>query len=509
MTKFTLLAAASVVAMAFAGAANAGQVTGTINGVAFDPQNATPANRTIYTIASERTNAADTTPAGGFVAALALTNKPSISVGSGSQSYQVTFTVTGGTIPTASAASLVVNQTAVGGATLGTTSVAQGARDANSITFIVTVNAPTVAGSATVDGFTLTGVLANSASEASVTLATSTSVLAGGVSSVIDTTSAQTIVRYASAVGSLAVTSNNAVAALPDFKLFSAGPAPAATISNGGRTAEIASNFLYTASTTNNSGGAFYAGLAANTAVTRADIINGGVVGFAGSIPTNMTVVLEGVTGGNITTTAVNANSAVFTLNNAGADEFIAGTADVTLTQPVTAADRNAIPAGFYTTTFAPTYAAGYTAPAATTLPSGNITLDGVNFIAPWINGPQAPGQTVIRMSNGGSAASGAVTLRLNNAQARAAGVTTGAGSPIANQTCATTYSIPANGELQITGTQLASCFGQFLRGDLQITVQSTSTALTAKARNVAADGTTFEQSLGRFSGGTAADATF
>ncbi len=495
--------------MVFAGTANAGQVTGSINTVAFDPQNITPGSRTIYTIASERDNAANQTPASGFVAALRLSNPSTIATGAPAQTYQVTFTVAGGTIPTGTAAGLTVEQapTVTGsGSTPGSFSVVQGSRDANSITFIVTVNAPTVA-SSNVTGFTLTGVLANSAAEASVTLATSTSVLAGGVASVIDTTSAQTIVRYASAVGTMSVTSNNAVAMLPDFKLFGAGVTPAAVISNGGRTAVIASNFVFAASTTNNSGGVFYAGLASNAAISAAAIVNGATIGFAGSIPANMTVALSGITA----LPATNANSAVFTLGDTDADLFIDGTRNVVLEQPVSAALQNAIPAGFYTTTFLPTYASGYsgTAPAATTVNSGTVSLDGVNFIAPWIAGPQSGQQTVIRLSNGSSNASGGVTLRLLSSQARAPGVTTGPGAAISNQTCSTSFTIPANGELQITGATLTTCFGQFLRGDLQISIQSSSTALTAKARNVDASGDVFEQTLGRFSGSPSTNANF
>ena len=137
------------------------------------------------------------------------------------------------------------------------------------------------------------------------------------------------------------------------------------------------------------------------------------------------------------------------------------------------------------------------------------MSLDGINFIAPWVAGPQSGQQTVVRLSNGSSNASGAVTLRLLSSQARAPGVTTGPGAAIANQTCATSFTIPANGELQITGATMTTCFGQFLRGDLQITIQAPSSALTAKARNVDAQGDVFEQTLGRFNGSQAAGAQF
>lgn len=481
-----------------------------------DPANATPTSRTFYTIASERNDAAHQTAAGGFAATIGLTNKPTIAVGAPAQSFEVTFTVAGGTIPTAAVASLAVNQSGAG-STPGTVSVVQGARSSTSITFIVTVNAPTGA-TATVDGFTLTAVLADDAVEGDITLAATTNVLAGGVSSLIDTVSATTLVRYASAVGTLSVTSNNAIAALPDFKLFSAGAAPAATITNGGvalaggattgRSAEVASNYTLTASTTNNAGGDFKTSLASATPITAAGIINGATITIVGGLSTTLTAELVGVTGANITSTTPNSSGVVIVLNDAGADEVLAGGADLRINQTATTASQVAIPAGTYTTSITPTAITGYSVAAVTGLASGAVTLDGVNFIAPWISGNQAAGQSVIRLSNGASTATGNVTLRLNSARARAAGVTTGSGDPIANQTCATNFQVPANGELQIGSAELTACFGNFLRGDVQITIQSASTALTAKARTIS-NGVTTETSLGRFSGSAAAGAAF
>lgn len=505
----TLFIAVSAAAMLAAGGANAGRISaGTISGQAIDPGNATAASRTFFTIASERTDAAHQTAAGGFSVTTELTTPPSIAVGAPAQSFEVTFTVSGGTIPTASAATLVVNQTAVGGATLGTTSVVQGARSATSITFIVTVNAPTVAGSANVTGFTLTTQLADDAVEGDITIASTTNVLAGGVSSLIDTVPATVVARYASAVGTPTVSSRNALAALPDFKLFGSAPSNAAPLSNANRTAEIAQNFLYTASNTGNAGGGFFASLA-GAAVTRADIVDGGTVTITGQALDKLSPTLVGVTGANITSSTVTAGSAVLVLNNAGADEFVVGTTDLTLTQTATVANQVAIPAQTLTTSFAPVYASGYTAPSAVTLTSGVISLDGVNFIAPWVGGSQGVSQSVIRLSNGAAQASGPVTLRLNNARQRPAGVTSGQGNLIANQVCSTTFTVPANGDLQIGGAELQACFGDFLRGDLQITVQSAADALTAKARSVNASGDSFETTLGRFSGSTSAGAAF
>lgn len=513
MTKFALLAAASTAAIVFAGAAQAGSITSaTVNGVTIDPANSTAASRTFYTVASERVNAAHNTGAGGFTVVTGLAVKPTIAVAAPAQSFEVTYTVAGGTIPTSAVATLTVQQTVGVGGTAGTVAIVQGARSATSITFIVTVNAPTVA-NATVDGFTLVTQLNDDAVEGDITIGANTNILAGGVSSLIDTVAPTTVVRYRSALGAYSISAKNALAALPDFKAFKAGAAPVATITDllpgsttNGRTAEIATDLTRTVDTTGVAGG-IRASLS-GAAVTLTDLLGAGTLTVSGNLPTGLNVVLN-----DLPTIAAaptrTTSSLTYSLTAAESAAVAAANIDLRLQQPTAAGDRVALSSGSYTLGLSFAGGTGYEAPAAISLAAGNVALDGVNFIAPWIGGPQAPGQTVVRLSNGGSAASGAVTLRLINAQARAAGVTSGPGETIANQVCSTSFTVPATGELQITGATLATCFGQFLRGDLQITVQSDSSNLTAKARNVSADGSVFEQTLGRFSGNDASGAQF
>lgn len=491
MNKTTLLTAASAVAVLFAGAAQAGTITGNVNGVAVG------ANQT-YTIAKERTDAADQTAAGAFIVTNTLSTKPSIAVGAPAQTFQVTFDVTGGTIPTTEAATLTVNQTAVGGATLGTASVVQGARSASSITFIVTVNAPTGAGSANVDGFTLTTRAANSAAEANIAVASTTAVAAGGVTSTIDTTAARTLVRYANILSaSLGSTSNNTKAALPDFKLFTnagitTNPAP---LSNGNRTAELATDFTLAAPTTGSTG-AYYGGLT-GAAITAADVVDAGSLVVSGAFPANLTGALS--TGGTATKTAT---ATTFALTNAELDALILGATDFTLTQTATAADQLAIPSGAYTATLTPTYAAGYTGSAIGAAAAGVITLDGTNFIAPWFSGSQAQTQSQVRLSNTG-ATNAVVRVSITN------GVFNFNGSPTAfnDAACATgPFTLPVSGDLVLSNSVINQCFGAFLRGDLLISVEAAGSGVTAKMRNTSASGT-FETSLGRYSGAQAADA--
>lgn len=489
MTKTTLLAAASLVAMAFAGSASAGAISATINS-----QNVPNVAGVVtpYNIATEFTDptvaAPDNSAAGDFTIANTLTN--SITVAGGSvQNYLVTFDITGGTIPTAAAAALNVLGTANG----GSFTVAQGARTANSISYVVTVTGvgPT--------GYVITGfnvvTAARSTSETSIAASGSVALLAGGVTTVVDTAPSVTLVRYAARLGAFSVSAKTAVAALPDFKLFAAGGTAALSDASGAnfRTATLAEDFTVAAT------GTFYKGLT-GAAVTRNDIINGGTVTISGpNISAALAPTLVGVTPSSTTFAG---NSVTYVLDAAAAQAFAAGTVDFSLSENATAADRVALSGGSYSTSWAPVYSTGYTAPSAATVASGSVSLAGTNFIAPWFSGSQAQTQSVVRMSGNGTQ-SGAVTLRLQN------GVFNFNGAPttFATATCATTFNIPAAGDLVINTATVKACFGDFLRGDLLITIQSASDGLTGKMRNTSASGT-FETTLGRFSGSTAAGAT-
>jgi len=493
MNKTTLLTAASAVAVLFAGAAQAGTITGTVNGQAIT--NAGDA----YTIAKERTDAAD---AGSLVVTNVLTAKPTIAVGAPAQTFQVTFDITGGTIATTDAAVLTVDQATVAGVTNGTASVVQGARSASSITYIVTVNAPTGTGSAIINGFTLTTTVSNSAAEANIAVASTTAVAAGGVTSTIDTTAARTLVRYQNILASsLTSTSNNVKAALPDFKQFTNEgiTTNAAPVTNAGpitgRTAELGSNFTVAAAATGAVGG-FRAGLSGGV-VTAADVVDTGTLVISGAFPANLSGAIS--TGGTATKTAT---ATSFALNAAQMDAFVLGASDFLLSQTATAADQLAIPSGAYTATLTPTYAAGYTGSAIGAAAAGVITLDGTNFIAPWFSGSQAQTQSQVRLSNTG-ATNAVVRVSITN------GVFNFNGQPttFGDAACATgAFTLPVNGDLVLSNSVINQCFGAFLRGDLLISVEAAGSGVTAKMRNTSASGT-FETSLGRYSGAQAADA--
>jgi hypothetical protein len=59
---------------------------------------------------------------------------------------------------------------------------------------------------------------------------------------------------------------------------------------------------------------------------------------------------------------------------------------------------------------------------------------------------------------------------------------------------------IAANGELNITSSDLATCFGNFKRADVIVTIQAAKTSLNAKMRNTTTAGVNSEISLGGLS---------
>lgn len=496
MTKTALLTASAIAALAFAGAANAGTLTAEINGVAANA--ATP-----YTIASERNDAADQTPAGGLVLTNVFSAKPSIAVAAPTKTYEIKIDVTNGTIPSAATLSLAINQTAAGG-TPGAATCAISLRSETSVTFLCDIGAPTGAASV-IDGFTLTGVVANSAAEGNISFASSVNDVTGGtLVSTIDTTAATRLVAYSPVVLSLSTTSRDVLAALPEFKTFRAAPTNSAYVSTSGLSADVGENY-----TIASGAGTFYTGLGSATTITRDGIINGARVVVTGAALADTTITPSLVNGTGAAATAFggapvrSGNTATFTLSNADADVFSAGAADLRVTQTGTAADQKRIAASQFTTSWTPVYASGFTAPtAAQAVVSGNITLDGTNFIAPWFSGSQAQTQSQVRLSNTG-ATNATVRVSITN------GMFNFNGSPTAfgDASCATgAFTLPVNGDLVLSNSVIFQCFGAFLRGDLLISVEADGTGVTAKMRNTSPTGT-FETTLGRYSGSTVAGA--
>jgi len=153
-----------------------------------------------------------------------------------------------------------------------------------------------------------------------------------------------------------------------------------------------------------------------------------------------------------------------------------------TVTAAISATNATSLTAAqTYSATITPTLATNtvVTTPIAVTKALQTIGLDGVSFLAPWIGGSKSASASYIRVSNSGTA-TGQVTMSLLSP-------TDAASTPsvCTSTTLSKLSSIAANGELVISPADLTTCFGAFTRGDVSVTIQSTSTGLTAKARNV------------------------
>jgi len=124
-------------------------------------------------------------------------------------------------------------------------------------------------------------------------------------------------------------------------------------------------------------------------------------------------------------------------------------------------------------------------------------TVQGFRIDAPWFGGSRASTPSLVRLSNSSSVATGGVTLVLNNA-------VLASGESLTASTCQIATGVPATAELLIDTSRVTTCFGNFVRGDLAITVQGAVANLTAKMRVLSSNGSVSEQTLGNVSASTA-----
>ena len=126
--------------------------------------------------------------------------------------------------------------------------------------------------------------------------------------------------------------------------------------------------------------------------------------------------------------------------------------------------------------------------PSATaSSPLETIGQQGTVINAPWFGGSKAATPSWVRLTS--TVGTGGINLTLNNA-VYATGDTPGA------TTCTVATSIAAGGELIIDSAKAKTCFGDFVRGDLQIVVNGSQSGLTAKMRVASTNGTVSELSL-------------
>lgn len=129
--------------------------------------------------------------------------------------------------------------------------------------------------------------------------------------------------------------------------------------------------------------------------------------------------------------------------------------------------------------------------------PDGSATC----IQAPWFEGPKSVNQSVLRLNNVATTATGAVQIKLKN---------TVEGSQSAPQLCGpdklpTLAAIPAQGELVFDIAAAKTCFGDFRRGDLEVTIAGSTYGIYPLMRLISANGAMVsDQSLGKSAPGIA-----
>lgn len=123
--------------------------------------------------------------------------------------------------------------------------------------------------------------------------------------------------------------------------------------------------------------------------------------------------------------------------------------------------------------------------------PDGSATC----ILAPWFEGPKSVNQSVLRLNNVATTATGTVQLKLKN---------TIEGSSPAPQLCGpeklpALAAIAPQGELVIDTAAARTCFGDFRRGDLEVTIAGATYGIYPLMRLISANGAMVsDQSLGR-----------
>lgn len=474
MTKKLFLAAASVAALSFAGAAQAGSISGyfgsDVAGNKFAAAVAgTPGTPAVtYHVASEKVVSGTKKNTGTIFAQNKLDTPIAVGAGSANRDYLVAFTISGATVLSADLELSVDDASDPTGFVPADTATLVSNTN-GVVTYLVTVKA-----GETVKTFQLEAGLEQTA-QAPITVSSTVTAVIGGSNILVDSASAAVAAKYAPALKAVSATANSLEA------LLAAAPGDDDYVKFAGGTGGVlASDFEVF------NDGDFNIDLAGADATPAAMLDTATLTVKGPLINDDVTVEFTtAMTDANTDTTP--ANTQVFSLNATQNQTFAAGATDLEINNN---GDSEYV-AGDYTVTWATKLKADFTAPAASTADAGTVTLQGTNFVAPWVSGTGLA-TSVIRVSNSNGSASAPVTVRMISGTKVVNGVATPFVSTAAPLVLG---SVPANGDMQVNSGQLVAHFGEFTRGDFRITINQDDTGLVAKMRSTR-DGQTFEQSL-------------
>jgi len=494
MSMKKILMTAVAVSALTAGAASAATITGAeVSNVTL----AVGSSPTIYTLASSvktatAANLATTTTAAHNVVAAGLTSGTRLDGNASGTTYSVTYALTGTATPVFAAAvtSFTLIGSGAGGASgtaacvpTGLNIVTGGAVGTSSVTGVFTV--PSSCSSTVADSYA-----PNGASFDAPFKITSAGTVTGTISfKIVSTDSAydgsgaskqlvQTADPYTVAVVADTLATRMALGS-------ASTPYLALTATSGSYDDILGTVVAKAATASSTSTGAVYATLAAGAlpAITSDIDINATSGDFDVIVP----VIGSSSTGAVDTVdNTLFSDTGLTTASATNVEVSISGSNTVSISSIQT-----------YTATITPILASTTTVatPAAVTGALQSITLEGVNFLVPWVAGSQTGGSsTMIRISNSGTAVNN-VTLTLQSPFNT--GSTTPTATTCTSSTLAKLSTVGANGELVIEPADLTTCFGDFKRGDVLVTIQGSYSALSAKARLTTPAGQISEVSLG------------
>lgn len=487
MTKKLLLAAAAVSVIGFAGAASAQvQISGAkVSGQDLGITGGTTS--TFFTLAAESngTEANRTTTTAANANVIASTLKVGrFDAGAGGTNYTATITLTGATFATPVLNSFVTTTGQAGNCTVSApTVVSGGAKGQNTATVVFNVGtgcSSTTAADHAPNGvnfdvpFIKDAVAGNVSATISYAVAT-TGAAFGGAAATAD------LVRVANGysvfvrptLAASPTTSKPTTFGLPSYTALATGGSYDNVIGSIGATKAAPADTA--------AGGVIHANMAGATlpAITGQAVVNGNLAVLTPTAGALTLTVNEGKTSAAMPAAATLA-----------ATDIVVGKAAGQTNTAVTAPQA-------FTATVTPTLESNtlVNALAPVTGSLETVGQQGTSFVAPWVQSANPNYNTVIRVSNAGAAVAG-VRLSLSSP----------AGTATATQCTAAELpklaSIPANGELAINSTDLTTCFGEFVRGDVRVTIPALTTNLTAKLRIVNPGNVVTEQSLGAFAEG-------
>lgn len=457
MTKKLLLAAAALGALAFAGGANAGNLTNTSVIGTESIYNTGTDKVAPYVVAKDfalptgglKTNNATSALNNTLFAFKNTTNPIAVAVNT---DYVITLTLSGSAKFTDQSQTVVT----LGGVATTTTPILS----ADGKTLTIYAKTPTtVTGTPKLDTIAVSGFNLHVTAQDSVSVAYKLQQVVGSQTLDLDSSNAAEIIQFKNA---LSVYTTGAkvedVAELPDFDVFK------------------------------NAGGVLYSDDFESSIASYFTDLNGTDVPTVDNVIIGYTAKVTGPQVEDLLTsfngdaisaaTDVTATSATFSVATGGGDEFSA---------VLTAQPGLAISAGTYSVNVKPVYATDWSGPTSIDKTLFTITLDGTNFYAPWFALNNAGANSTLRIANNGTAAIGpiVVSLKANN----------GTVAPTGTHTIP---SIEPGKFVSVTGGVLKTAFGtDAANGDLQITVQSQSQDVSAKVRTTQSTGQIYENSLG------------